>query len=133
MIMGAFLTCNEKVGVRFPEGPPERTNMAINISKEDAKRCVGPGWSNLIDSIYDRLPEDAYIFQIKEKYGGLRFDVSSNESILDFIGEVENESLSICELCGDPGEPRETGWIKTLCNKHFDHFLLHGNLIDLDL
>jgi hypothetical protein len=38
----------------------------MNISREEAKRCVGPGWSSLIDAIYDRLPEDAFIFQVKE-------------------------------------------------------------------
>ena len=92
----------------------------LNISREDAKRCVGEGWSSLIDAIFDRLPEDAYISQIKEKFGGLRFYVDGVSSeVLDFVDEMENKSYEICEVCGLPGKPREGGWIKTLCDEHF--------------
>ncbi len=92
----------------------------MNVSREDAKRCVGAGWSSLIDAIYDRLPEDAYIMQIKEKFGGLRFYVTRvSEEVQDFIGEMEHKSFEICEFCGSPGVPRDTGWILTLCDTHY--------------
>jgi hypothetical protein len=79
---------------------------------------VGPGWASLIDAIFDRLPEDAYILQVKEKWGGLRFYISGSRELLDFISEMENKSLEMCEICGQPGKPREGGWIRTLCDEH---------------
>jgi hypothetical protein len=90
----------------------------MNISREEAKRCVGPGWASLIDAIYDRLPEDAFIYQVKEKWGGLRFYVDGTMELLDFIDEMEDQSLNICEVCGRPGKPRKGGWVKTLCDEH---------------
>jgi hypothetical protein len=90
----------------------------MNISREDAKNCVGPGWASLIDAIFDHLPEDAYILQVKEKWGGLRFYVSGSSELLDFISEMENKCLEMCEICGRPGKPREGGWIRTLCDEH---------------
>jgi hypothetical protein len=86
----------------------------MNISRENAKRCVGPGWAALIDAIYDRLPEDAFIFQVKEKWSGLRFYVSGSSELLDFIDEMEAKSFETCEVCGQLGKPREGGWIRTL-------------------
>ena len=72
----------------------------------------------LIDAIYDRLPEDAHVLQVKEKWGGLRFYVSGTTELLDFIDEMEARSLKTCEVCGQPGKPREGGWIRTLCDEH---------------
>ncbi len=91
----------------------------MNISREDAKSCVGPGWASLIDAIFDRLPEDTSILQVKEKWGGLRFYVSGSSELLDFISEMENRSLEMCEVCGQPGKPREGSWIRTLCEEHY--------------
>lgn len=90
----------------------------MNINREDAKSYVGPGWASLIDAIYDRLPEDAHVLQVKEKWGGLRFYVSGTTELLDFIDEMEARSLETCEVCGQPGRPREGGWIRTLCDEH---------------
>lgn len=91
----------------------------MNISLEEAKKSVGYGWSKLLEEIYEILPEGAYILQIKEKFGGLRFYVENvPESVQEFIWEKENESGSICEVCGKEGQPRDGGWIKTLCDEH---------------
>ena len=93
----------------------------MNIDKERAKACVGPGWASLIDEIYDILPDDAYILQVKEKFGGLRFYVSSGKAdILDRIYEIENRSLAMCEMCGKPGRPTGKTWIITRCEEHKD-------------
>lgn len=91
----------------------------IMINREYAKQCVGDGWASLIDAIFNKLPNDAQILQVKEKYGGLRFYVDNvDDDMLDFIAEMEMKSYKICEVCGKPGEAREGGWIKTLCDDH---------------
>ena len=97
--------------------------VEMNITREEAKRCVGEGWSGLIDAIFDQLPEEAFITCIKEKWGGLRVYVDGvDETVLDFLDEMEEKSYQICEVCGRPGKPREGGWVRTLCNKHAKEF-----------
>lgn len=55
--------------------------------------------------------------QIKEKFGGLCFYVTScANSIHDLIEAAEEKSLVTCEHCGLPGTTRKGGWIRTLCD-----------------
>jgi len=56
---------------------------------------------------------------VKEKYGGLRFYLSSSTGeYLDMTYEAEKESTETCETCGKPGSPKtpEGNWVKTVCN-----------------
>ena len=88
-----------------------------HIPREEAKLCVGAGWHKLIDRVYDDLPDGVIVVQVKEKLGGLRVYVE--HAVLDFfdlLGDIEIESLQTCEKCGEAGEPREGGWIRTRCN-----------------
>ena len=100
----------------------------MNITREEAKLCVNQGWAKLIDKIYDILPDETYVLQIKEKWGGLVFDVgSANEDIHDFISNVERESYTICEECGKPGELRgDLSWKLTLCDEHYNEIRLRN-------
>ena len=92
--------------------------MPLNMTREECKAEVGKGWSGLIDEIYDRLPEDAYIAQIKEKFGLLRVYVENiPDSLQDFIYECEKRSAKICEQCGATGKLRHGGWVLTLCEE----------------
>jgi len=95
-------------------------NFIMNITREDAKKSVGPGWGSLIDKIYDFLPESSFVLQVKEKYGTLRFYVDTDEKILDKIEEIEKESEKICEICGKEGLLRtDLGWWLTLCDEDY--------------
>lgn len=62
--------------------------------------------------------------QVKEKFGGLRFYMTCGTGeIFDLIDGAEALSYETCEECGSPGESRDTGWIRTLCdlcNKNWD-------------
>ncbi|KKM96691.1 hypothetical protein LCGC14_1175610 [marine sediment metagenome] len=97
------------------------------FTREQAKECVGSGWSKLIDQIFDVADSTGRpmtIQQIKEKFGGLRFYFSATSVAFDKIYEVtrlaEAESFKICEHCGEPGELRTslTGWVYTACEEH---------------
>ena len=83
---------------------------------------VGPGWSDLLTRLIGDLFElgwDGRVFQVKEKFGGLRFYVgSANKAIYERIHAAENESFETCEQCGAPGALRDGGWLKTLCDEH---------------
>jgi hypothetical protein len=82
------------------------------------------GWYPLIQELIDelnKLPEEIEVLQVKEKYGTLRFYVSSaSEKAYAIIDEYETFSSHICEICGEFWTSKERishGWIKTLCNE----------------
>lgn len=69
-----------------------------------------------IEQAIEDLPT---IAQIKEKFGGLRFYVSStsdeNHAIISFAEQMASRT---CEVCGAPGTIRGGNWMKTLCDTH---------------
>jgi hypothetical protein len=80
------------------------------------------GWSKLINPLID-LCEARHIeiFQIKEKFGGLRFYVGSIadkdlQEVEMAINKAEDLSYKTCETCGEPGELRKGGWLKCRCD-----------------
>lgn len=83
---------------------------------------IGKGWYPLVQELVEDLKKlgwDGTILQIKEKFGGLRFYIGSgSEEIWNRIEEAEKKSYTICEVCGESGEVRSEGWIRTLCDKH---------------
>jgi hypothetical protein len=89
------------------------------------------GWSDLIDGLSQALtplileqPEDEReqfrAFQVKEKFGGLRFYLrgDATDAMADLIEHAERASWSICEVCGAPGRRRGRSWIVTRCDEH---------------
>lgn len=114
-----------------------------NGSMYDTCMCwgfsVGDGWFTLIKELSEKLEplinewikenpkpkdeEEAELWyyprasQVKEKFGGLRFYLSSGtDEMYDLCHEAEKKSYSICENCGEPGKQRDDGWIFTLCD-----------------
>lgn len=85
--------------------------------------AVGRGWWHIMSRLLMRLrlvevPEDG-IAQIKEKFGGLRVYLEEpNSAAYKYIEDAEGLCAKTCEVCGEPGEAREGGWIKTLCDIH---------------
>lgn len=99
---------------------------------------IGPGWYELVSDLHDDLVEidpDYLLFQVKEKFGTLRFyaelsqemydsasdsEKSSSEIMQKFekiIGEYEHGSSFICEECSHYGRLTGGPWLKTLCRK----------------
>ena len=57
------------------------------------------------------------IYQIKEKYGGLRFyTYGGDEYVRGMITFAESMSYKTCEYCGNPGKLSREGWWKTFCD-----------------
>lgn len=60
-----------------------------------------------------------HIEQIKEKFGGLRFYYyGGDEQIHGMVRMAELWAGHTCEKCGNKGERRQGGWIRTLCDTH---------------
>lgn len=96
---------------------PMESNMAFGLECAD-------GWFQLLWDLCLELeqlgvPEDFEIYQIKEKFGGLRFYTSgSSIEAYNAVEQAEKRSYEICEECGSTegvtvAAPR--GWITTKC------------------
>lgn len=76
-------------------------------------------------SVSERYPDThspcpaVVVTQIKEKFGGLRFYYDGgDEYVRGLVTMAESWASSACETCGEPGERRTGGWIRTLCDVH---------------
>ena len=95
--------------------------MSKGITRNQAKRMVGPGWSSIIDKIYDNITSECYVMQVKEKWGYLHFYTGGltpeEEAVID---AAEKESCITCEDCGGLGTLRsDLPWVLTLCDSHY--------------
>jgi len=83
---------------------------------------VKTGWYSIVKELISELIKlgwDREIVQVKEKFGGLRFYVSTlPEGGIDVMSKYEALSYNTCEVCGKHGLLRGGGWYKTLCDEH---------------
>ena len=90
---------------------------------------TGDGWFDLINELCGKLVAlhpNIRADQVKEKYGTLRFYISSEGKVptatmdkaYDLEDEYETKSSRICEECGKEGILRGGGWVRTLCDSH---------------
>lgn len=111
--------------------PPGVQAIADRIGDAWAETIdVGPGWFDLItrlDTQLARLSPGYVVEQCKTKYGSLRYyarpedadDVDLQMTFNEIIRDAEDQSTSICEECGRPGQQITShGWIRTLCKTH---------------
>ena len=74
---------------------------------------VGKGYSQ-----YKTVPQLVAV-QVKEKFGTLRFYTEGGDEKTDgMIRMAESMSAVTCESCGNRGQLRHGGWIRTLCDQH---------------
>lgn len=93
------------------------------------------GWYSIIKRAAERLEplviiakrEDStgwkygyyHASQVKEKYGTLRFYLSSaTDEMYAIAAEAEKQSAKTCEQCGKPGRLRGRDWLYTACEQH---------------
>lgn len=87
-----------------------------------------PGWIGPVERLTDLLERIGGIrcVQVKEKFGGLRYYVESDdetpvpperrELVYGLIHACEAACSIICLYCGAPGRLRGGGWVRTLCD-----------------
>jgi hypothetical protein len=90
-------------------------------SIDSLKGCVGPGWHGILERLVAdlfALGWDGVVAQVKEKFGGLCFYIGGgSDAIFDRIDLATDESYRTCEDCGEPGHARDTGWVRTRCDR----------------
>ncbi len=103
-----------------------------NLPKNRTAMCwgfaCGDGWFNLIDVLCEELQRQTDVHgapqvearQVKEKFGRLRFYVTSSSEVQHALIEMaESLSLRTCEKCGAPGKlSDQRGWVSTQCEAH---------------
>jgi len=104
--------------------------MFFTFNKENRKNKVFSTYA--IESVeqevsrevpeYRHVPEacpQVVADQIKEKFGTLRFYYHGGDDMVDgMVRMAESMSGVTCETCGNPGQMRNGGWVRTLCDKH---------------
>lgn len=92
------------------------------------------GWIDIIDLLCTQIeiinskypdPEQGiFAAQVKQKYGGLRFYISSEgvseedqKYVDNLIHGAEDASYKICESCGSPAAKVRTSRYSTLCDQ----------------
>lgn len=86
------------------------------------------GWTEILNDLHRELLEiyPRYtVFQIKEKFGGLRVYLDDRfgmeeleERMEERIRVAEIRASRTCEVCGEPGKLVGTSWYRTLCESH---------------
>ena len=88
---------------------------------------IGEGWFPIIDRLCTALQteidmrglEQVIAKQVKEKFGGLRFYTDNFHGELQYlVDNAENEADRTCDVCGEPGKIRGTGWLMARCDEH---------------
>ncbi len=91
---------------------------------------IGMGWIPMIEEMSAKIepilekiieadPKAKFptAVQVKEKFGGLRFYLStSHKEVDDIVNDYESKSYEICQDCGESGTIRTKGWHKVLCD-----------------
>ena len=89
---------------------PILTNLCANIQHHI-------DWKNKQSEVVPQVT----VAQIKEKFGGLRFYYDGgDDTIRGMVTMAESWAGNTCEDCGAPATKQTTGWIKNVCDKHFE-------------
>jgi hypothetical protein len=109
------------------------------FSKPYGGFAVGEGWWPIIESLCANIQshtdwwnknretrpvvEQVVVAQIKEKFGGLRFYYEGgDDKIRGMVRMAEAWADAVCEDCGTPATKKTTGWIRNVCDKHFEEY-----------
>lgn len=85
---------------------------------------VGPGWRDILRRLHSEIvvrDPDYKVFQVKEKFGGLRVYLYGmpSDAVRNLIAEAEFRSERTCEECAGGAQlVCVRGWWRALCRTH---------------
>lgn len=91
---------------------------------------IGDGWLQLVHDLIEELRQinwDRRIYQVKEKFAGLRFysslksadGIDISQQVYDICDKYEKLSYQVCAICGKKGYLDDKGyWLYTHCDEH---------------
>ena len=122
---------DKKLVEKYPTLFADRYKSEMETAMCGGFEC-GDGWFNIIDTLCSNIQQyidfkaerkepvsQVVVFQVKEKFGGLRFYINGGDDTIDqLISFAEDMSYRTCDVCGNVGTVRTDGWIKTRCDDH---------------
>lgn len=97
----------------------ENAKQRLKYALENPDAKFNESIAELETIVADELEKLPTLAQVKEKFGGLRFYINGgSDEVHNYIDFAEAMSYHTCEECGAPGESRNEGWIKVLCDSH---------------
>lgn len=98
----------------YPDQPPILTRDFF---------AIGDGWLQIVRDLIEELIAAGWnreLCQVKEKFGGLRFNTNEMPSACwPIVRKHEDVAYSTCETCGKPGTIRtDRSWMQVLCDEH---------------
>jgi len=100
-------------------GDVERARYSLKFALENPDNKYIKPIPELEAALADALEKLPTIVQIKEKFGGLRVYADGGTEVHQaYINFAAAMAARTCEICGNPGELRDGGWMKTLCDEH---------------
>jgi len=110
----------EKLFAEFPVLYAGRNELITHNLMPFGFEC-GDGWFDILwrlSKILSAADPEAKAFQVKQKFGTLRFDVIGNDIAQDSVERAEEESARTCEMCGSHVGTKirsYIGWYSTFC------------------
>jgi hypothetical protein len=87
----------------------------LSLSQEYKDKRLGEIIAGGRRELTETVPQ-VTLDQVKEKFGTLRFYYSGGDDYISgLVSMAESMSGVICESCGNTGERKGGGWIKTIC------------------
>jgi len=100
-------------------GPVSHAKYRLQAATEYPRNDGGEYLNKTKQDLETAISELPSIVQIKEKFGTLRFYYEGgNDRVSTLVEFAETMSGCTCEECGSPGELRQGGWVRTLCDTH---------------
>ncbi|MCU0436534.1 MAG: hypothetical protein MUC49_01385 [Raineya sp.] len=97
------------------------------MDRETAKAFIekhyGIGWLNLVDIVYDNVPDDEIeITEVFQKWGALKIRYTGkDEGFAEMLEHISYISQKMCEVCGKSARETIIGsWVNTLCQEHYE-------------
>lgn len=98
----------------------EQARSRLKYSMENPTARFSESVDELEARVAKALEELPTLAQVKEKFGTMRFYIDGGTAEMhNYIEFAEAMTSRTCEVCGDQGKSRNTGWVKVLCDKHF--------------
>jgi hypothetical protein len=104
--------------------PAWKLDIAARTAKDWYGLATPAGWNSIVMELHSKivaLYPEYQVFQIKEKFGELRYycSVDRNDDVKVLIATARAQSVHTCQVCGSPGAfSKKPGPVRVLCVKH---------------
>lgn len=93
--------------------------MTVNLQLDDRYADVGAGWHDILVALHRvilAVDSNYELVALKPRYGGIKIEIEVSRDVTRFernllataISCAEEATYYTCELCGEPGQARDS-------------------------